>query len=214
MKISSEHNNPIVPSKIERGTILIPDISGFSEFVRNTEIHIGQYVIASLLRTLVQSNKLNMEPIEIEGDAILFYKKGVKIPPQAILNHYQNILKNFNRELSRLEKDLEMSLNLSVKMIAHYGKVTRYKIGKFYRIYGQSLLEAHQLLKNGIPSSTYCLITDTLTSKKKTPITEGTARYRGTTKCELYGSFVSLCYTYYDFERPNLQIESISLSEA
>lgn len=197
---STIDSNLLSSSIIERGTILIPDISGFSEFVRSTEINIGSFVIASLLRAIIQSDRLDMELIEIEGDAMLFYKQGSRIPVTGILKQFKYMLNNFNRELSRLEEDLGMSLPLSVKLIAHYGRVSGYKIGKFHRIYGQPLVEAHQLLKNSIDSNTYCLITDALAHSPYNSHPNILQRYRGSKICEIYNHTKSICYTYFDFE--------------
>ena len=56
------------------GLIFIPDISGFTRFVNQTEIEHSSHIISELLETLIDTNQLGMEMIEIEGDAILFFK--------------------------------------------------------------------------------------------------------------------------------------------
>lgn len=56
------------------GILFIPDISGFSEFVKNTQSKKGAEIIAQLLDVILQNNCLSFDISEIEGDAALFYK--------------------------------------------------------------------------------------------------------------------------------------------
>ncbi|HKH62865.1 MAG TPA: DUF2652 domain-containing protein, partial [Flavitalea sp.] len=58
------------------GLIFIPDISGFTSFVNNTEIEHSRFIIEELLETIINSNQLGLNISEIEGDAVLFYKFG------------------------------------------------------------------------------------------------------------------------------------------
>lgn len=59
-----------------RGLLFIPDISGFTRFVNETEIEHSRLIIQELLETLINTNQIGLEISEIEGDAILFYKYG------------------------------------------------------------------------------------------------------------------------------------------
>lgn len=58
-----------------KSLLFIPDISGFTQFVKTTEIEHSQHVIAELLEVLIDANSLNLELAEIEGDALFFIKK-------------------------------------------------------------------------------------------------------------------------------------------
>src|SRR5271156_4014877 len=59
-----------------KGLLLIPDLSGFSNFVTTRELKCSQHVIKELLEVLIDSNQLGLEISEIEGDAVLFFKFG------------------------------------------------------------------------------------------------------------------------------------------
>lgn len=61
-------------TKVREGVILIPDFSGFTEFVFNTKIYMGENIIKQLLQSLIDMNNRYFYISEIEGDAILFYK--------------------------------------------------------------------------------------------------------------------------------------------
>lgn len=59
----------------EKATILIPDISGFTEFTGTTELDHAGHIINELLELIVVSNDMGFTLAEIEGDAVLFYLK-------------------------------------------------------------------------------------------------------------------------------------------
>ncbi|MGI8583184.1 MAG: DUF2652 domain-containing protein, partial [Chitinophagaceae bacterium] len=59
-----------------KGLLFIPDISGFTKFVNETEIDHSRLIIQELLEILINANQIGLEVSEIEGDAILFYKFG------------------------------------------------------------------------------------------------------------------------------------------
>jgi len=60
----------------EQAIILIPDISGFTDFTGATEIDHAAHIITELLELIVASNETDFTLAEIEGDAVLFYRKG------------------------------------------------------------------------------------------------------------------------------------------
>ena len=59
-----------------KGLLFIPDISGFTRFINETEIEHSRLIIQELLELLINANEMGLEISEIEGDAILFYKNG------------------------------------------------------------------------------------------------------------------------------------------
>lgn len=75
-----------------KGLLFIPDISGFTRFVNETEIGHTRLIIQELLETLINANQLGLDVSEIEGDAILFYKFG---PPRNLLNCTNRLRKCF-----------------------------------------------------------------------------------------------------------------------
>ena len=59
-----------------KGLLFIPDISGFTRFINETEINHSRLIIQELLELLINANQVGLEISEIEGDAILFYRFG------------------------------------------------------------------------------------------------------------------------------------------
>ncbi|WP_306354118.1 DUF2652 domain-containing protein [Flavobacterium sp. '19STA2R22 D10 B1'] len=143
------------------GMLMIPDISGFTDFVINTNMFIGKYITESLLKSIVESNNLSLEVSEIEGDAVLFYKYD-QIPSfDDVIVQIVVMYNNFKKEVSRLSVELAMEIPLSLKIIVHYGLFTQYKIGRFEKLYGAPVVEAHKMLKNHIAKfPPYALFSD------------------------------------------------------
>ena len=88
-------------------TLYIPDISGFSKFVNETEITHGQEIIAALLESIIETNTLKMDVSEIEGDAIIFYQFGEAIEPQQFYNESKKILEQFHKKIGQLNNAIE-----------------------------------------------------------------------------------------------------------
>lgn len=135
---------------IQEGIILIPDFSGFTEFVFNTKLYTGEYIVRQLLSTLIDVNDQYFEISEIEGDAILFYRYDENPSYDSISDMLWKMRNAFNRKIKELSKSLSTTIDLSLKFIVHYGAFSQYNIGNFRKLYGKTIVEAHQMLKNGL----------------------------------------------------------------
>lgn len=133
---------------VREGIILIPDFSGFTEFVYKTKIYTGEYIVKELLTELINSNNHNFSISEIEGDVILFYKYSKKPSYKKTMESLFNMLKAFENKISLLSASLNIKIDLSLKLIVHYGEFTKYQIKSFSKLYGSTIVEAHKLLKN------------------------------------------------------------------
>lgn len=146
---------------VEReGIIFIPDISGFTKFVHDTDIKLGKEIAAELLSVILHTNILNLKVSEIEGDAILFYRYGLPPTLKDLINQYEFMLIAFKKKLRELKGQRHLSgLELSLKLVVHFGPIAEYKLYGFKKLYGEAIIEAHLLLKNDIPSHNYVLVT-------------------------------------------------------
>lgn len=143
-----------------QGSILIPDITGFTRFVKDIDINLGGSITKDLLGEIIDSNPLDFEISEIEGDAILFYKIGKPIPTKMIFSAFKKMYEAFEAKLMCIKLRYGVEAKLSLKFIVHYGKMTVYHLKGFKKLFGQMVIESHRLLKNGCDSSNYILITD------------------------------------------------------
>jgi hypothetical protein len=149
----------------EKATILIPDISGFTEFTAKTELDHSSHIITELLDLIVRSNELGFTLAEIEGDAVLFYRKGEPPPKKNLVEQCLAMFKNFHSQLKIIERDAicqcgacQTATNLSLKFILHFGEVKEIKVAQFTKATGLDMIIAHRLLKNNLASHEYILI--------------------------------------------------------
>ncbi len=148
--------------------IMIPDISGFTRLVNQTEISHSQIIIAQLLETLLQHTILNLKVSEIEGDAILFYVFNDPPPPlEEVIEQCKIMFQSFHRKLKTFSRKTGCRCGacstlreLTLKFIIHYGELGSVMVGDYCKLFGINLIIAHRLLKNEIPLREYVLFTD------------------------------------------------------
>ena len=143
-----------------QGAIIIPDITGFTRFVKEVDINLGGSITRDLLAEIIDSNPLDLEIAEIEGDAILFYKIGKPIPMKMIFSAVRSMYEAFESKLRYIKVKYGIEAKLSLKFIMHYGRMTIYHLKGFKKLFGQTIIESHRLLKNGSDHSDYILVTD------------------------------------------------------
>ena len=153
--------------------LFIPDISGFTSFVKNTEILHARHIISELLEIIIDANEIDLEISEIEGDAILFYRFGQAPEMGELLAQVQKMYVNFKAYLKRYESQricqcgaCTTAQHLSLKFVAHYGEIVLEKVKDFTKLFGSDVIVAHRLLKNDLPQKQYLLITDQLLQRK------------------------------------------------
>jgi hypothetical protein len=152
-----------------QGLLFIPDISGFTRFVTEMEIEHSRHIIQELLETLIEANQLGLEISEIEGDAILFYQFGPPPELDTVYSQVAHMFCAFHRHLLSYEtrrfcqcKACTTAIDLSLKVITHYGEFTGYTVKNFSKLIGRDVIVAHQLLKNNIEHHEYWLGTTSL----------------------------------------------------
>lgn len=150
----------------------IPDISGYTNFIQNTEIEHSQHVIAELLEVLIEANVENLQLAEIEGDALFFFKED-KIPSQErLLAQIERMFKAFYSHLKLLETNricpcnaCASAPNLKLKIITHCGELQFLEVKGNKKPFGKAVIESHRLLKNSVPSDNYVLVSGALSEK-------------------------------------------------
>ena len=150
----------------------VPDITGFTKFIATADHNFSNRVIPALLRKMIESNILKMNVAEIEGDAIFFYKNGRLPSVNRVAEQCKHLYKTFSDYLVNLEKteadDYAKYLGdnqLGLKIIIHYGHISLSNIKGRTKLFGEDVIIAHKLLKNGIYELNYILLTEKYLSK-------------------------------------------------
>lgn len=149
--------------------LLIPDISGFTQFVNQVEMSHGQSIIQELLETLIDSNITGLQISEVEGDAILFYRLGNELPPEMIAAQCKKMFISFHQQIKKYE-DARIcdcgacvkATKLTLKIVIHQGTVSFFNLRGNDKLYGPDVIVAHRLLKNNIPEHEYMLATNNI----------------------------------------------------
>lgn len=155
-------------SMTERGFLVLADISGFTAFVTATELEHGAEVVGDLLATVMGALSPPLEIQELEGDAIF------ALAPDAPGSDRRLLLDAVERAgLAFKSRRQAISLDescgcracrsvtmLDLKVIVHHGQFLRQVVGGRPRVAGSDVVLAHRLLKNGVPGSSYLLLTE------------------------------------------------------
>lgn len=157
------------------GLLFIPDISGFTKFLNETDIEHSRYIIGELLENIINSNHIGLTVSEIEGDAVLFYRVGNTLSLEEIYRQVENMFCNFHKQIKNydIRRACQCSAciaakNLSLKIITHYGEFSTYEVKNYSQLIGKDVIVAHQLLKNEIDLHEYWLVTSDLFDLKLT----------------------------------------------
>ncbi len=147
--------------------LFVPDITGFTEFVNKTEIEHSQHIISELLEKIIDSNDLNMEVSEVEGDAVLFYKQDQLPTADDIYRQAKKMFLDFHSHLRLYESQricqcgaCSTASNLSLKFVVHAAPIGFTNIKNHKKPFGADVVLLHKLLKNDISDREYILFTD------------------------------------------------------
>jgi Protein of unknown function (DUF2652) len=151
--------------------LFVPDISGFTQFVKHTEIEHSQHIIKELLENLIEANEMGLQVSEVEGDAILFYRFGNPPTAEEFFQQVKKMFVTFHSQLKLYDTQricqcgaCSTMQNLTLKIVSHYGNITQTKIKEHSKLFGQDVITVHRLLKNDISNHEYALYTDTVGS--------------------------------------------------
>ncbi len=121
-------------------TILIPDISGFTEFITTTELNHSSKAIHMLIDAILNAVGEEYEISEIEGDAVLMIKKGPAPSQKEILDICLKIFNAFHLQRKWMQQTTVCPCaacraisNLTVKFVVHYGALAEMKVGRFVK---------------------------------------------------------------------------------
>lgn len=198
--IKSENNT----AAIQPSLILIPDISGFTEYMHDSDNIHCRYIIAELLEIILDSNQLGLSLSEIEGDAVLFYKFGLPPSLKEIISQCNLTFTNFHKYIKQFTSDTlcdcgccKAATDLSLKFIIHYGKVSPVNIKERQKLFGKDVIIAHRLLKNNIENTEYILLSkDYLSTQDQIELSKIISREK-ITKGEIYYEHLGKIDYYY-----------------
>ena len=145
-------------------TLFIPDISGFTQFVKTTEQVHSKHIIRELLEIIIARGREVFTVAEVEGDAVFFFREGETYPAQKLNELVRSIYQEFHAHLSDYEYKricdcgaCRTANDLRLKFIVHAGDIDLIELEDREKPFGEPVIAVHRLLKNGIPEKEYIL---------------------------------------------------------
>lgn len=187
--------------------IFIPDISGYTKFLNSTEILHSKHIIEELLEAILSANEIGLELSEIEGDALLMYRKAKAPTCQELLVQIKKMYIGFHAHLKKYETQRICSCgactsatDLELKFVAHYGEMAKTVINDRPGLFGPAVIAAHRLLKNKVDSNRYSLFSNELMSACPTWSALPELAWGETSQLEEEYDFGKVTYSFLELE--------------
>jgi hypothetical protein len=155
-------------SEKRSGFLVLADISGFTEFLTQTELEHGPPIITELLEAVIGRIAPPLEIHGIEGDAVFALgPDGKVLPPASLRAVLRAAFAAFRAKQRELAADDSCNCRccrsvdkLRLKAIGHHGPFLEHTIGGHAQISGPEVILAHRMLKNGVKETAdYALLT-------------------------------------------------------
>lgn len=150
------------PTPVQRGYLLLADISGYTAFLTQTELEHSHEILTDLLETVLGRFKSLLTVHKIEGDAIFAYSpesRGVR--GERLLGliddtytAFRERMKNVRRHTTCTCRDCQSIPMLDLKFMAHHGDFVVQNIGGIRELVGADVNLVHRLLKNHVTENT------------------------------------------------------------
>lgn len=218
---SLAHDEMLTPA--ERGCLLICDVSGYTSYLRDTELEHAQDVLADLTETVLRHLQPTFRLSKLEGDAAFVYALEADIEASMLLDTVEESYFAFRRRIRDIGRATSCDCNacrsipqLDLKAVAHHGRFVRQQVGGGEELTGPDVVLVHRLLKNGVRDELdvngYAWLTDAcVRAMGIEPSTLGMSPYRETYDDvgEVGGWVVDLDERWrYEDERRRVQVVS------
>lgn len=184
---------------ISNGAVFIPSLTGQNRFGYNTDFSNRKKVMHEVLDTVMKRHFPDLQMYLDDSDQLYFYSPGNPVSISETIKQYEHILDDLSNDFDHIKQIAARDLKLSLKLYAHYGPVARYTCGNCCRIFGETVAEATELMKNSIDSRSFALISDEF---KKASLQFAYSRVRGipaTNICHVYGERRHIEFEYFDY---------------
>lgn len=153
------------------GHLVIADISGYTQFLTDSELEHANGIIGDLLNAVIATIQAPLKVSRIEGDAVFMYGVAPEgTTGQSTLESVEMLYAAFAGALERMVLNTTCQCNacanihtLGLKIVMHSGEFARATIGGQETLSGADVVVAHRLLKNDVREETgiedYLLVT-------------------------------------------------------
>lgn len=145
-----------------KGYFIITDISGYTEYLTESELDHAHETLQSLFDVQLEHIKFPLKISGFRGDAIFLYTPEMCfINPQSFLETLENLYIVFSDTLRQMKFNTSCQCRacknmdkLDLKMCVHYGEYLVQKLGDREELLGADVIVPHRMLKNNVIEQT------------------------------------------------------------
>jgi uncharacterized protein YndB with AHSA1/START domain len=142
--------------------LVIADISGYTQFLTESELDHANGIIGDLLNSIVGAMQAPLAVSSIEGDAIFMYGEMADgMSGQTILESVELLYCAFAAALENMVLNTTCRCNacvninaLGLKIVMHCGEYAKTTVGSITTLSGPDVIAVHRLLKNQVVEDT------------------------------------------------------------
>lgn len=145
-----------------KGFFIITDISGYTEYLTESELDHAHEILQSLFDAQLKQIKFPLKISGFRGDAIFMYTpEACFINPQSFVETLENLYVVFSETLQQMQftttcpcRACRNIHKLDLKMCIHYGEYIVQKLGDREELLGADVIVPHRMLKNHVIEQT------------------------------------------------------------
>ncbi len=212
------------PSGEVEAFLIIPDISGYTEFMRLSHFSLAhaQYAVSSLLESIIEAAEDCLATAKVEGDAVFLYAVrgtgtgGGGASGRDIARAVGQLLRAFYDRRAELAAKNTCPCEacrhvgrLELKTVLHSGRLLLYDLRGQRELSGLPVIVAHRLLKNSLRLPRYVLVSAAAHEEVALPLDANPARH-----LERYEGLGEVAAYVYRFDPERLPGETAPAHEA
>jgi uncharacterized protein DUF2652 len=145
-----------------KGYFIITDISGYTEYLTESELDHAHEILQSLFDVQLAHIKFPLKISGFRGDAIFMYTPDTCfVNPQSFLETLENLYIVFSDTLQQMQVNTTCTCRacknmnkLDLKMCIHFGEYLVQKLGDREELLGADVIVPHRMLKNKVIEQT------------------------------------------------------------
>jgi uncharacterized protein YndB with AHSA1/START domain len=138
----------------DRGCLLLADITGYTQYMSDTELTHAQDVVADLLETIVDAIEPSFQLSKLEGDAAFAYANAESVNPSMMMDTVESAYFAFQKRLRDIAHSTTCACNacvripsLDLKFFVHDGEYVLRRIARSEELTGPDVILIHRLSK-------------------------------------------------------------------
>jgi hypothetical protein len=157
---------------VQKGYFLIADITGYTQYLSETELDHAQNILSTLLNLLIEHTRPPLIISRLAGDAVISYGLSDRfVGGQTFVESIEDTYVSFRRQVELMVRNTTCTCkacqaiaSLDLKFFVHHGEFAVQKLDAHDELVGSDVNLLHRLLKNHVTEQTglraYTLFTD------------------------------------------------------